>query len=214
MPKKSSTTVSPIPGAKEFTPLEVLRVSTLEQLKKISDPLRVEILETVATHALTVKQVAAMLQKPPTKLYYHMAAMEEAGFVVVVETRIKSGIIEKYYRAAAESIEVDRKLLNAAAGSGDEAFEILRSSIIDSTAEELQQSHKAGLIRKSEKDTLILSKSLMHLSEQNAVKFVRKFKALIKEFDKPAKNVELNYVFAIALFPKAPKTKKTAHRPQ
>ena len=202
----SSATSLTTRDEKDFTPQEVLRVTSLEQLKTISDPLRVKILESVATKAYTVKQVAGLLDKPSTKLYYHMAALETAGFVVVVETRIKSGIIEKYYRAAAESISVDRRLLNLKAGEEDEVFKMLQSSVLDSTIDELKQSHKAGLIRKSPKedkdDALLLSKSLLSMSEKDAAKFVKKFKALVAEFDKPQKTGDLNYVCALVFFPK------------
>lgn len=214
---KPSAIKSQPQGGNEFSPMDVLRVSSLEQLKTISDPLRLEILETVADKARTVKQVADLLKKPPTKLYYHMSALEAAGFAVVVETRIKSGIVEKYYRAAAESIEVDRRLLNAQTGGKDEAFKILQSSILDSTIEDLKLSWKAGLIAKdqsgSKNDKIILSKSVLAMDEKDAARFVKKFKALVKEFDKPEKTANLNYICAVAFFPKVQKTRgKASHQ--
>ena len=206
---KSPKTKSSFQNAKEFSPLDVLRVSSLEQLRAISDPLRVEILETVSNKALTVKQVADLLKKPPTKLYYHMSALEAAGFVGIVKTGIKSGIVEKYYRAVAESIEVDRRLLNTEIKEEDEAFNILQSSILDSTIKDLRQSHKAGMISKAvnkgKSDNVILSKSVLTMTEKDAIRFVRKFKALVKEFDNPEKKSELNYVCAVAFFPKVSK---------
>ncbi len=109
---KEPLSLEPAPGA-DFQPAEMLRITTLEQLKAISDPLRMDILEIVADEALTVKQIAEKLNQPATKLYYHVSELEDAGFVKLVGTRVKSGIIEKYYRIAAESMHVDRSLLNA-----------------------------------------------------------------------------------------------------
>jgi DNA-binding transcriptional ArsR family regulator len=92
--------------------IKLMKITTLEQLKAISDPLRVDVLEIITHEALTVKQMAEKLNQPPTKLYYQVSELETAGFVTLVGTRIKSGIIEKYYRTVSESIQVDRTLLN------------------------------------------------------------------------------------------------------
>src|SRR5258707_12858325 len=75
-----------------FQPRASLRVTTLQQLKTLSDPLRVDMLEGLLYEARTVKQIATLLGVPPTKLYYHMNALAAAGFARVVQTQVKSGI--------------------------------------------------------------------------------------------------------------------------
>lgn len=89
----------------------VLEVTDLEQLRVMSDPLRMRILHSLFGQPMTVKQVADQLELPATKLYYHVGELERIGLVKVVETRVKSGIIEKYYRTVADHLKVSRDLL-------------------------------------------------------------------------------------------------------
>ena len=160
----TSSPALPPPGA-DYQPAEFLIINTSEQLKIISDPLRVEILECVSSEALRVKQIAARLNQPATKLYYHVSALEEGGFVMVVDTRIKSGIIEKYYRIAAENITVSRNLLSQS-GPKDDAFQSMLNAVFDATVADLQHSFAAGLLglEQENKDfdkRLILSRQLV-----------------------------------------------------
>ena len=83
-----------------------------------------------------MKQMSEKLNQPPTKLYYHVSELEAAGVVKLVGTRVKSGIIEKYYRIAAQSMQVDRSLLNAGEGM-EESMGLLINSVFtgDATTE-------------------------------------------------------------------------------
>lgn len=174
----------PAPGA-SFRPAENIVISTIEQLKAISDPLRLNILEMVSHQALSVKQIAGRLDQPPTRLYYHVAELEKAGFISMVDTRVKSGIIEKYYRTSADHITIDHKLLNAAADQ-ETAVRDLLSMVFDTTAQEITRSLSAGLVNWQDvsagKGTgMILTRSLLHIRRENLPKFVEKFKALMEE---------------------------------
>ena len=208
MPRKSKNLSSapPAPGA-EYQPAEVLIINTAEQLKTISDPLRMEILESVSSEALTVRQVATRLVQPATKLYYHVNALEEAGFVVVVDTRIKSGIIEKYYRIAAQNIQVDRSLLNRS-GEKDDALQPILSAVFDTTIADLQKSCAAGLLGLEEQNQefdqrMILTRSTYHLRASDVPKFVQKFRDLLKEIDaEEDKTDHVSYACTIAFYPR------------
>ncbi len=199
---------TPAPGA-GFQPADRMVISTIEQLKAISDPLRVKILELITRKALTVKQLAGRLEEPPTKLYYHVAELEKAGFVTLVDTRVKSGIIEKYYRTSAENITIDNKLLNPAANQENLVPDLL-SVIFDTTAREISQSIAAGLVKlqdasEGRKDRFILQRSLYTIREENLPKFIEKFMALSKELnaeeDQDGPNT-LHYGLTIAFYPR------------
>ena len=79
---------------------EEIRISDLETLKVISDPLRVQILENIglasdAGKSTSVKQLSEDLDIPQSKLYYHIKLLEKHDLVYVADTRVISGIIEK-----------------------------------------------------------------------------------------------------------------------
>jgi DNA-binding transcriptional ArsR family regulator len=198
----------PVPGA-NFQPAEILTISTPEQLKAISDPLRLNIIELVAKEALTVKQIAVRLNQPPTKLYYHVAELEEYGFVTLVDTRVKSGIIEKYYRAVSAQITVDRKLLNVSGAQGDELSNLM-TLVFDTTVRELSQSIACGLVdlEQEANDTasnFILLRILIHLRREEATRFAEKFKALLEELaagNAQPEPDDVSYACLIAFYPR------------
>src|SRR5919199_432922 len=104
-------------------PADELTISDLDSLRVIADPLRLRILESLI-EPRTVKQVAAELGIFPTKLYYHMQLLERHGLIMVVDTRLVSGILEKRYRAAARCFHVDHALLALSGPTGDEGLEM------------------------------------------------------------------------------------------
>src|SRR4029078_9585631 len=69
----------------------------LEQVRALSHPLRLRLIELFAVKPMTTKQAAKQLGEKPTKLYHHVAALETAGLVRLRETRQKRGATEKYY---------------------------------------------------------------------------------------------------------------------
>ena len=61
---------------------EKIEITSMETLKALSDPLRMDILKQVGIanrkgDRITVKQLGKLLDMPPTKLYYHVNMLEE-----------------------------------------------------------------------------------------------------------------------------------------
>jgi DNA-binding transcriptional ArsR family regulator len=80
-------------------------VTTVAELKALADPLRLAILDALVGGAtrelrvLSVKELAAELGEPKTKLYRHIKLLEAAGLIRVAATRLVSGIVEHRYQA-------------------------------------------------------------------------------------------------------------------
>ena len=83
---------------------ETYQLESIEQMRTIADPLRLRIIEQLTHQAMTVTQLAELLDEVPSKLHYHVRELEKAGLLKLVETREKGGILEKYYRAVAKNI--------------------------------------------------------------------------------------------------------------
>lgn len=95
---------------------ERLEITSVETLKVISDPRRMDILRQVGIlnrkgNRCTVKELGKLMEMPPTKLYYHVNMLEEHGLLVVGDTKIVSGIIEKHYQVCAMNIGVSPDLM-------------------------------------------------------------------------------------------------------
>lgn len=106
------------------------KIKDLEQIRLLSDPLKLQLLQAFAESAKTTKQVAAELGESVTKLYRHVDALHDSGLLVVTEEKQKRGTIERTFRAVAERFEADHSLFVDGAGEDgtNTAREMLRVS--------------------------------------------------------------------------------------
>ncbi|WP_461612398.1 ArsR/SmtB family transcription factor [Clostridium sp. Marseille-QA1073] len=82
-------------------------LTTLEEVKAISDPFRYRILNTLIdmNEPATVKQIADKMKEVPSKIYYHVNKLEKVGIVIIYTKKIK-GVITKYYEPLARKFEI------------------------------------------------------------------------------------------------------------
>lgn len=92
---------------------ETYSLQTVEQLRAVADPLRIRIFEALTRQAMTATQVGEELNIPAPKAHYHVRELERIGLVKLVETRERSGILEKYYRAVARNLQAPSQLLQS-----------------------------------------------------------------------------------------------------
>lgn len=78
-------------------------VHTREQLKTISDPLRVQILILLIEKEYTGQQLSEVLEIPRSKVHYHLKALEKVDFIELIREEVKGGNVLKFYRAVALS---------------------------------------------------------------------------------------------------------------
>src|SRR5215469_15004114 len=85
---------------------QVPDVSNVDVLKALADPLRLRLLYALTRRAggaalptMSVKELAAELGEPQTKLYRHVKHLESAGLIRSVSSRLVSGIVEHRYQA-------------------------------------------------------------------------------------------------------------------
>ena len=79
--------------------------SNVDVLKALADPLRLNLLYALTRETgaglpvMSVKELAAELGEPQTKLYRHIRHLESAGLIHAVASRVVSGILEQRYQA-------------------------------------------------------------------------------------------------------------------
>jgi DNA-binding transcriptional ArsR family regulator len=186
-------------------PIAERRISDVETLKALSDPLRLRILELMTSgrdEAFTVKRLAVALDVSQTKLYHHVNLLVERELIRPVGTRVVSGIIETSYRIAQLSIALDRGLL---AGDSPELHDML-TTIFDGAREDIERGIHAGAIVVGE-DTdplkrLVLAKGLTRLSPDRAAEFRERLKDLLRSFDDDPADLEGDaYGFVVGFYP-------------
>jgi DNA-binding transcriptional ArsR family regulator len=167
-------------------PLPERRISDVETIKALSDPLRLRILEVMtAAHdeTFTVKRLAATLGVSQTKLYHHVNQLVDRELIRPAGQRVVSGIIETSYRIAQLQISLDRSLL---ASDGAGLHDVL-TTVFDSARDDIERGLRTGLIRVEEDADpharLIVSKGLARLTAVQAITFRERLVELISSFD-------------------------------
>ena len=91
---------------------ELLVLRDLECIKAIAHPRRIDILKSFEKEPLSAKQLSQMLDEPHAKINYHIKTLYKVGILELVEEKIKSGIVEKYYYPTAKNIIVGKKVID------------------------------------------------------------------------------------------------------
>lgn len=168
----------------QFIPSDFSEITDLETLKVIADPLRLRIRELMS-EPCTVKQIAAALGMPATKLYYHVNLLEKHGLIVMVDTRIVSGIIEKQYQAAARELRVSGNLLSSSREATDAGLDFALNTLVEDVKNDLRESLRAGCIDLDEKEGehhgLALASHGLFLTEAQAADFYRRLREIMDE---------------------------------
>jgi DNA-binding transcriptional ArsR family regulator len=158
-------------------------ITDLEQLKVAGDALRLQLLDLLSSdpqRGWTAKEVAAALGTRQTKLYHHLALLEQHGFIRVAGTRIVSGIQEKRYQVTAVLFRVDRRLLGGAGGEAA-AADVL-DAIFETARGEILAAIRAGLIDMTEQEPdqrrLAIALSHARLSPASVRKLMRQISKL------------------------------------
>jgi DNA-binding transcriptional ArsR family regulator len=114
----------------ETEPQQTRTVDDVEMLKAMADPTRLAVLAALMKVGrdlpiMSVKELAAELGEPQTKLYRHVRQLEAAGLIKVAATRLVSGILEQRYQACQRDLTFARGFLREHADQADVAIQSL-----------------------------------------------------------------------------------------
>lgn len=91
-------------------PLDRKVIDDLATLRLLSDPLRLQLIERLGDGPSTVKVLARAMAIKPNRLYYHVNLLAQHGLILVTETRVVSGIVERTYGLVARHFAVSDDL--------------------------------------------------------------------------------------------------------
>jgi DNA-binding transcriptional ArsR family regulator len=194
----------------------VRRVGDVETLRAISDPTRMRLLETMVTRTdqpWSVKELAAALGLPQTRLYHHIDLLLGRDLIRAVEQRVVSGIIETRYRVVARSFQLDRRLFAGDAGDADETRQALHDTLLavfDSARDEVEAAIRVGAADTAGElpphRRLLMSRGLTRLSPERAADLRSRLEALEAEFENDDAPDGEPYGVLIAIYPLPPTT--------
>ncbi|MEU3076164.1 ArsR/SmtB family transcription factor [Streptomyces laurentii] len=182
----------------------VREVDDVETLKALSDPLRLAILRAMMSDvqaAHRVKDIARLLDQPPTRLYRHIKVLESAGLIKVAQTRMVSGIQESQYQVAQFALRLSRDLLAAPGNAGDlaDAFAATLNDFRDRLVRDVisgrfqpepeagaeESGAGAGAADKPDPLGPMVVALDRRLSPERATEFRSRLTALMDEFNRP-----------------------------
>lgn len=164
-------------GSTEELPI-VHELATLEQLRAVSDPLRVAIFRLLREREHTVKQLCDELGESSTRLYYHVGELERVGLVRLVRTETKSGTVHKYYRSVSRFLNVPTSLLHDDSGSPElEAAVDWFCSMLENSVMDVRQAFgSAG--PDFDRELTFVTRNYIRTTPERARAFVRKLEEL------------------------------------
>lgn len=121
---------------------EVLVLNDFESIKAVVHPRRIDILNAFKDLPLSAKQLSQILDEPHAKINYHIKSLYKVGILELVEERIKSGIVEKYYYPKSKSIFINKNVINISVENGKEVYLSDFDSIIELLYKDLEEKNR------------------------------------------------------------------------
>jgi DNA-binding transcriptional ArsR family regulator len=171
---------------------------TIEEVRTLSDPLRLKIIECLRDGPLTASQVAQRLGEKPTKFYYHFAELEKHGLIAAVETRQRGNLLEKYFLPVARYYRVDSAIYQAGPEALPEFYEGVRQ-MLDQTAQNLKGAIDSRRFTEEETADAILTYRKGHMTPDEVTEFRERMGALIREFSEREHGPEATIPIALTV---------------
>src|ERR1022692_57414 len=178
---------------------DTIELTTAEQVRAISAPLRTTILGLLHERAATVTELASAVKRPKSTVAHHMRVLAGAGLLRVVRTRRVRAIDERYYGRTARMFyvslgrHVDGVALPPDFNDVDGVTLPPDFNDFEVAAKESAAAYKIGQLRAFIRHARI--------PEERAAEFWHRVDQVIHEFDRLPRSGETAYGFAVGMYP-------------
>lgn len=130
--------------------MENFIIKDIEQIRLLSDPFKLQLIQAFAESDKTTKQVAADLGESVTKLYRHVDALHGAGLLVITGEKQKRGTVERTFRAVAKRFEADHTLFaddndEEGTNAARDMLRVVEGEILAALAHDSNRSEKESI---------------------------------------------------------------------
>ena len=157
-------------------------IETVEQMRAISDVLRMRIIKTLEKQPMTATQVGEELGLATSKVHYHVRELEKVGLLELVETREKAGILEKYYQPIAREINVNRAFLSSPPDEVESAFRGLIDQVGNGFLQAFRQRREQNAPQAW--NGMAITLTHLHLRKEEYHDLMRQFNELAAPFER------------------------------
>ena len=164
-----------------------IELTTAEQVRAISDPLRTTILGLLHERAATVTELATAVKRPKGTVAHHVSVLTQAGLLRVVRTRRVRAIEERFYGRTARMfyVSLGRDADGVPLPPDFNDFEV--------AAQESAAAYESGRLRAFIRHARI--------PDERAAEFWQRIDQAIHEFDRLPRSGDTAYGFAVGLYP-------------
>ena len=167
---------------------DTIELTSADQVRAISDPLRTTILGLLHERAATVTELATAIKRPRSTVAHHVKVLTDAGILRVVRTRKVRAIEERFYGRAARMFYV------GLGRTGDDGAQLPPDfNDFEVAAEESKSAYDAGQMRSFIRHARI--------PEDRAREFWTEVDRLIHAFDQLPRSGDTTYGFTVGLYP-------------
>lgn len=175
-------------------------IETIEQMRAISDMLRIRIINTLEKQPMTATQLGEELGLAPAKVHYHVRELEKVGLLELVETREKGGILEKYYQPIAREISMKKALLSSPPDEIEASFRGVLDQISDGFL-------RAFRLRRGQEDSqaykgMTINLAHLYLTKEEHHNLMRQLSELTRPFEtRRGLEGEKELAFSVLVYP-------------
>ena len=174
---------------------EVKKLSTIEEIRALSDPYRIQILNTIKKNArpTTVKQIADEMGEVPAKVHYHVKKLEKLDILRLAHTEAINGIIAKFYEPTARKFEIHNPELDSELSKHfiNHAHKFVENLFNDSKKifiDQLRKSDEKNDDKEKKTNEGNLSSSNLYLTKEEYQALVKYIEKLCEKHDKKDNN--------------------------
>jgi DNA-binding transcriptional ArsR family regulator len=186
----------------EYFPQPVYIIDEPEQVKAFTDPLRARVLRLLAQQAMTNQQLADTLGEPHAKVLYHVRFLLDLGLIKLVDTQIKGGNVEKYYRAIARVFDI------RATAQADEETNL---AVATSLLENMRHDFLASVVAYPDEQSYIHT-AAARMPEEKVAEFNQRVRDLMAEYfvpgEPPDDPVLHRYRLGVMIYRDAPENRE------
>jgi DNA-binding transcriptional ArsR family regulator len=183
-------------------------IADLDTLKAFCDPFRHAIMRSIAEEPLSIRQIADLLNKPFTNLYYHINILEKYGLIYLAGQRLISGaVLEKFYHVSAKVFRVDRQLFTFIQAEDQEKIELLLDDALDETRTNVRLALHTDRINASHEPphptSALIMRRVQQMAPEDAQHFYQEVLNLLDQFSNHHTTADErgHYQMTVALHP-------------
>ncbi|ANU27076.1 MULTISPECIES: winged helix-turn-helix domain-containing protein [Planococcus] len=161
----------------------IFLLTQLEQLKSLSDPLRVKMLHLLIEKPYSGQQLSQLLNIPRSKIHYHLKDLEKNELIYLVSESKKRNMTEKQYRSTARSYIPTKELMPFQAPQ-NESGKLMTLTALERTKERVLKAPDTAFITETENPkewSKITSQLEVKMTQEKFKEWVMKYQNLLEE---------------------------------